>query len=168
MDSKFATMPRIVVCSVLVGVMAFGLFGCAKKEAEQAKAEETPTEDIAAMPEMMPAAVGTYMVEIGEAGMSQKITVMLHEDNTAMLTVDYMNGQPATTQNGTWSMGENEGVVNFTYGSEGTAMTMAMTLNGDNLTMDHDMAAAMGVPELVLVRQNAAEPVEESHEGHNH
>jgi hypothetical protein len=168
MDSKFTTMPRIVVCTAIVGAMTFGLFGCAKKEAEQAKTEEAPTEEVAATPQTAPTAAGTYMVQVGEGEAAQKMTVMLHEDNTAMLTVEHMNGQPAVTQNGTWAMGETPGTVNFTYGGEGASMTMPMTIDGDNLHVTGDMATAMGMPELVLAKQAAAAPMEESPEGEQH
>ncbi|MDH4038047.1 MAG: hypothetical protein OEX18_13220 [Candidatus Krumholzibacteria bacterium] len=170
MISKYSTMPRIVVCSAIVGAMAFGLFGCAKKDADQADAttDEMVTEEVAGMPESMPAATGIYVAEIGEGDAMQRVTVVLNDDYTAVVTVEYMNEQPAMTQNGNWAMGEMDGAVNFMYGSGENTMTMPMMVVEENLHMAGDMASAMGVEEIVLMKQVPDASAEESHEGHNH
>jgi len=169
MSSKFAAMPRYAVCAAIVGAMAFGLYGCAKKEAEQqAQTSETVTEEVAASPAMMPAAVGVYSAEVGTGDDAKKVTMMLAEDGSATMMVEYMNGQPSMSQTGTWSMGEMENAINFVYGGEGTTMTMPMMLDGDMLRVGGDMAMAVGAADLALTREAAEAAAEESHEGHNH
>jgi hypothetical protein len=163
-------MPRFVVCTAIVGAMVFGLYGCAK-EAEQAETtEEAPVEEVATTPAMAPSVAGTYMAEVGAADAAQKITMTLNADNTATMMVEYMSGQPAMSQTGTWAMGEMENAVNFMYGSEGATMTVPMMVSGNELKVGGDMATALGVTEINLVKQEAAAaPAEGSaEEGHSH
>lgn len=170
MFTKFAAMPRLVVCTAIAGAMVFGM-GCAKNEAEQAESttEEMPAEEVATTPAMAPSVAGTYTAEVGVAEAAQKITIMLNADNTATMMIEHMGGQPATSQSGTWAMGEMENQVNFNYGGEGTMMTMPMMVEGDQLRVGGELAAAMGVTDLALTRQAAGEPAaEDPHAGHDH
>jgi hypothetical protein len=168
MSTRFAAMPRLVICSAIVGAMVFGLFGCAKKEAEQAEttAETMPAEEVAVAPAETPAAVGMYLAEIGTGNDAQKVSVTLNTDNTAMMSVEYMNGTPAMVQNGSWSMGETPNTINFVYGTEGAMMTMPFAVDGDNLQLSGDPARGFGTSNVTLVKQPAG--AEDPHAGHDH
>lgn len=162
-------MAATIVYSAVVGMMVFGLAGCGKKEAaDTGKAsDEAQTENVASAPATMPDVTGTYMGEAGEGDAAQRLTLTLNADNTAMVKVEYLNGQPAMSQSGTWEAGANN-VINFNYGGEGSMMTMPMTLDGDHLMVGGEMATAMGVSEISLMKQ-MAEPMEEDpHAGHDH
>ncbi len=164
MSTKFAAMPRVAVCTVIVGAMVFGLFGCAKKEAEQADAttENVVTEEVAADTVSGPA--GVYVTEItGTEAPGQKISLMLNEDNSAVMSIEFMNNQPAVVQSGSWAMGEGENTINFVYGGEATPMTLSFSMMGDELHMMNEEAAGFGVAEIALVKQ-AHDP----HAGHDH
>lgn len=167
MSTRFAAMPRLVICSAIVGAMVFGLFGCAKKDAEQAEttAETMPAEEVAVAPAEAPGVAGAYAAEVGVADAAQKVTLTLNADNTAMMSIEFMNGQPSTVQNGTWAMGETPNTVNVMYGPEGAAMTMPFTMVGSDLQMTGEMAMGFGAPEITLVKQAA---VEDPHAGHDH
>lgn len=168
MSTKFATMPRLVVCSAIVGAMVFGLFGCAKKDAEQAEttAETTPAEEVATTPAMEPTVAGVYVAEVGAADAMQKVSLTVNADNTAMMSVEYMSGQPSMVQNGTWAMGETANTINFMYGTEGAMMTMPFNVDGSNLVLSGEAASGFGVPTLTLVKQAAG--AEDPHAGHDH
>ena len=165
MPSRFSAMSRVMFCSLIAGAMAFGVYGCAKKEAEQTKAapESVPMEEVTTTP----AAVGTYVAEVGADKAMRKLTVTLNADNTAAMMVEYMNGQPAMMQNGTWEMGATENDVNIMYGTEGAMMTMPFMMDGQNLKMTGETAMGFGAPEVNLVKQGAA-ATEDPHAGHNH
>jgi len=157
-------------CSAVAGMLVFGLAGCGKKEAaqDQASQESMPTEDVAPAPAAVPAVAGTYVAEMGEGDAASKMTLTMNDDNTAIMTIEHMNGQPAMSQSGTWAMGEGN-TITFNYGAEGSMMSMPMTMDGDQLHVTGDMATAMGAPEISLVKQAAAEPMEEDpHAGHEH
>lgn len=168
MSTRFAAMPRLVVCSAIVGAMVFGLFGCAKKEAEQAEstAETMPAEEVATTPAMEPSVAGVYVAEVGAADAMQKISLTVNPDNTAMMSVEYMSGQPSMVQNGTWAMGETANAINFMYGTEGAMMTMPFNVDGDNLVLSGEAARGFGVPNLMMVKQAAG--AEDPHAGHDH
>ena len=170
MSSKMAAMPRFVMCSAIAGMMVFALAGCGKKT-EQAKTDESmPTEEVATTPAMTPSVAGTYVAEMGEGDAAKKMTLTMNADNSATMMVEYMNGQPAMSQTGTWAMGEGN-MVNFSYGGEGTMMTMPMTVEGDQLHITGDMATAMGAPDITLMKQaamGADTTGTDPHAGHEH
>lgn len=166
MSTKFAAMPRLVVCTAIVGAMVFGLYGCAKKEAEQAESTEAmPTEEVAT-PATDTGVAGVYVAEVtGTETAGQKISLALNEDSSATMTVEFMNNQPAVVQSGSWEMGEGENIVNFMYGGEASTMTLSFSMMGDELHMMNEEAAGFGATEIALVKQAHDH---DPHAGHQH
>jgi len=155
----------LVLCTLTAFALMAFVYGCSKKTAEQAESTETTSEatDVATMGSPL---AGTYAADL--MGGTAKVALSLNADNTAMMSME-MTGQPAKVQNGTWAMGAAANMVDVTFTGQVGDSTMAMTMNfaassaGDTLALQN--GAAMGMPEMALVKQPAAEA---GHEGHSH
>jgi NlpE N-terminal domain len=154
------------LCSLAVVFMLVA-GACSKKEeaAESEAVEEvdtTPAETAAAP------AVGIYMAQMPAADTpGRTIMLTLNADNTATMSVDLMNGQPATVETGTWATNAMSGVdVTLQRDVSGTMVssTMSFAMMGDTLSLNSPVDAGFGDMGLKLVKS----PAGESHEGHSH
>jgi len=137
--------------------------GCAKKEeAAQEAVEEVDTTP----PATSPSAAGMYMAQVSAADTpGRSIMLTLNADNTASLSVDFMNGHPATVENGSWTWNAATNAVDLTLQRDvsGTMVssTMSFAMAGDTLSLNSPVDAGYGEMGLKLVKG-------ESHEGHSH
>jgi uncharacterized lipoprotein NlpE involved in copper resistance len=157
------------LCSMAVVFMLVAAGGCAKKEeaAQQEAVEEvdtTPAETSATL-----SAAGMYMAQMPAADTpGRMIMLTLNPDNTASMSVDFMNEQPAIVENGTWAMNAMSNGVDLTLQRDvsGTMVssTMSFAMMGDTLSLNNPVDAGYGDMGLKLVKSAAGE----SHEGHSH
>jgi uncharacterized lipoprotein NlpE involved in copper resistance len=143
--------------------------GCAKKEEAASEAVEevdtTPAETA-----VTPTAAGMYVAEMAAADTpGRKFMLMLNADNTAAMSVDFMNGQPATVENGTWAWNAGTSAVDLTVQRDvsGTLVssTMSFAMVGDTLSLNSPVEAGFGDMGLKLVKTAGDAP---GHEGHSH
>lgn len=142
---------RLLGVCIAALAMLLAIGGCGKKQAQQS---ETKTEEVASTPSPM---VGTYTCELSAADTPErKITVMLHPDNTAMMTTDYMNDQPAVTRTGTWAAAAGD-YVDVTFqpaaGDTTSPVTMHFMASGDTLMLTNSGEAGMGSMEMKMIKQ---------------
>ncbi len=157
--------------SMAIVVMLVALNGCAKKEDA---ATDEPVEEVdVTTTEVVetPAAAGMYMAELPAADTpGRSVMLMLNADNTASLSVDYMNGQPAVVENGTWAA-TGTGGVDLTLQRDVSGTMVSSTMNfammGDTLSLNNSVDAGYGDAGLKLVK-SAAAATEAGHEGHSH
>lgn len=150
----------------IVMMMLVVVSGCAKKDeaAEGEVVEEVDvTEEV-----VTPAAVGTYMAMAPAADAPNRtIMLTLNADNTASMSVDFMNGSPAVVENGTWAMNATNGVdLTLQRDVSGTMVssTMSFAAVGDTLSLANSVEAGYGDMGVKLVKSAAGD----SHEGHQH
>jgi hypothetical protein len=156
------------VCALTVLAMLALLGGCGKKAEEQA---ETTTEEVPAAETQVSPMAGTYAAEMTAVDASaRKVTLTLNADNTAMMSTDLMNDQPAMVENGTWAMGAGANMVDVTFqkqmGDVPTTVTLNFMASGDTLSLTNAEAAGFGTAGVMLVKQSAMG--EAGHEGHAH
>ena len=146
---------RTAAVSVLVVVAMLALLGGCGKKAEQAetKTEEAP----AAMSSPM---AGTYSVDLAtaDAAVTQKLTVTLNADNTAMMSMA-MAGQPAMgVESGTWAMGAGANMVDVSFskqvGDSTLTFVFSFAASGDSLTATN-FTAPPGVSETGMFPRGA-------------
>jgi len=138
--------------------------GCSKKDAEEV-ADETGDAVQGAAEEVAEAigspAAGTYTA----ASPGRMITLTLNDDNTASMSVDMMNDQPAVVESGSWAWNATSNVVDLTIQRDvsGTMVSsmMSFALSGDTLSMNNPVDAGYGTG-VKLVKTPAGE------EGHSH
>jgi len=147
-------------------MMLFVAGGCAKKDdaAEGEVVEEVDvTEEV-----VTPTAAGTYMAQAPAADApGRTIMLTLNADNTASMSVDFMNGSPAVVENGTWAMNAANGVdLTLQRDVSGTMVssTMSFAVVADTLSLANPVEAGYGDMGIKLVKSAAGE----SHEGHSH
>ena len=141
MMHRFVT---VLVCAVI-------LAACSKKEnsAEQAAVD----------PALKNSAQGTFAAELPAADSPGRVlTLTLNGDNSASLSVDYQNGEPAVVQAGTWTINSISNNVDVTLakapsGTETEIMSFAMT--ADTLALTNWMDLNYGQAGLKLVRAPA-------------
>jgi hypothetical protein len=146
---------RTAAVSALVVVAMLALLGGCGKKAEQAetKTEEAP----AAMSSPM---AGTYSVDLtgADAAMTQKLTLTLNADNTALMSMA-MAGQPAMgVENGTWAMGAGANMVDVSFpkqvGDSTVTFVFSFAASGDSLTVTN-LAAPPGLSETSMFPRGA-------------
>jgi hypothetical protein len=169
------TKSRLALNMAIVGAMLVLVSGCAEKEAEQAEAMDSGDMQTEMTTDVATGPAGTYWAEIAPAeGDGSKVTLVLNQDNSAMMVVDFESDQPNVTQSGTWEMGDAENVVNFNYGGEGSMMTVQFSMMGEELHMMESEATGFGVDEITLKKvaaendPHAGHSHEDGHEGHSH
>lgn len=151
------------LCSMAVVFALVGTGGCAKKKAEEAAETEAVEEvatDVAQAVGMQ--AVGTYMAQLPAADTpGRMIMLSLNGDNTASMSVDFQNGQPAVVENGSWAWNETASAVDLTLNRDvsGTMVSSMMTFAaaGDTLSLSNPADAGYGDMGLQLVREAAGE-----------
>jgi NlpE N-terminal domain len=127
------------------------LGACGKKQAQQS---DTKTEEVASTPSPM---AGTYSCDVPAADTpGRKVTMMLHTDQTAMMTTDYMNDQPAVMKMGKWAVATGD-YLDVTFepaaGDTTPPVTMHFMASGDTLMLTNSAEAGMGSMELKLIKQ---------------
>lgn len=161
----------IGLCSMAVVFMLVAVGGCSKKDAEEA-ADETGDAVQGAVEEVAEAigspAAGTYTATLSSADTpGRTLTLTLNDDNTASMSVDMMNNQPATVESGSWAWNATSNVVDLTIQRDvsGTMVSsmMSFALSGDTLSMNNPVDAGYGAG-VKLVKTTA--PAGE--EGHSH
>jgi uncharacterized lipoprotein NlpE involved in copper resistance len=158
------------LCSMAVVFMLIAGAGCSKKE-ETAQNEQV--EEVDTTPADTPAtasAAGTYTATT-PAGQTPgaSVTLTLNADNTAAISTDLMNGEPAKVESGTWSSNAMNGVdvtVQREVAGQMMSGTMSFAAVGDTLMLNNAGEAGF-VGGLKLVKTGAP-PAGESHEGHSH
>jgi len=147
-------------------MMLFVAGGCAKKD-DAAEGEVVEEVDVTTET-ATPSAAGTYMAQLPAADTpGRAVMLTLNADNTASLSVDYMAGQPAMVDAGTWMANTMGGVdVTLQRDVSGTVVssTMSFAVMGDTLSLNNAVDAGYGDMGLKLVKS----PAGESHEGHSH
>jgi uncharacterized lipoprotein NlpE involved in copper resistance len=151
------------LCSMAVVFMLVAVGGCSKKKAEEAAETEAVEEvatDVAEAVGMQ--AVGSYMAQLPAADTpGRMIMLSLNGDNTASMSVDFMNNQPLVVENGSWAWNETANAVDLTLNRDvsGTMVSSMMTfaLAGDTLSLSNPADAGYGDMGLKLVRQAAGE-----------
>lgn len=146
--------------------------GCAKKEEAASEAVEevdtTPVETATT-----PSAAGMYVAEMAAADTpGRKFMLMLNADNTAAMSVDFMNGQPATVESGTWAWNAGTNAVDLTVQRDvsGTMVssTMSFAMMGDTLSLNSPVDAGFGDMGLKLVKAAGDGHGHDDHTGHSH
>ncbi len=143
--------------------------GCAKKD-EGAEVEVVEEVDTTPAETTTTSAAGMYMAQVPGAPDTPGRAVMLtlNMDNTAAMSTDYMNGQPAIVESGTWTWNAATNGVDVTVQRDisGTMVTSTMSFAamGDTLSLSNPVDAGYGDVGLKLVKA----PAGESHEGHSH
>lgn len=155
------------LCAMAVVFMLVAVGGCAKKEAEEAAETEAVVEEVAQ--EVGLPAVGTYMGQLPSADTpGRTIMLTLNADNSASMSVDMMNDQPAVVESGSWAWNATSSMVDLTIQRDvsGTMVSsmMSFALSGDTLSLNNPVDAGYGDMGVKLVKSGA----EESHEGHSH
>ncbi|HEU4928866.1 MAG TPA: hypothetical protein VFU38_03480 [Candidatus Krumholzibacteria bacterium] len=158
------------LCSMAVVFMLIAAGGCSKKNetAENEQVEEVDTTP--AETPTTPSAAGTYAAQT-PAGQTPGASVMLtlNTDNTASMSTDLMNGEPAKVESGTWATNAMNGVdvtVQRDVAGQMLSATMSFAMVGDTLMLNNATEAGF-VSGLKLVKTGGA-PAGESHEGHSH
>jgi uncharacterized lipoprotein NlpE involved in copper resistance len=164
------------LCSMAVALMMATAGGCAQKESEEAAATaEEVVDEMAAS--SVPSAAGMYAAELPAADTpGRSVMLMLNGDNTASMSVDYMNGQPAVVENGSWVWNAVTSAVDVTLQRDvsGTMVSsmMSFTLDGDTLSLNNPADAGYGEMGIKLVKSAAGHEGHgdegHSHEGHSH
>ena len=155
MNSMTLRWRTLGVCTLTVLAMLALLGGCSKK-AEQT---ETTTEEV---PVAVSPMAGTYTADLMAADATQKVTLTLNADNTAVMSVAMSSDQPGMVKNGTWAMGAGPNAVDVSIPEQMGDSTITLTMNfaasGDTLTMTHTEVAgatlkdpAFGTLKLVKV-----------------
>jgi uncharacterized lipoprotein NlpE involved in copper resistance len=164
MLKKWMGMSLLAVAFMLVAG------GCAKKEeAAQEAVEEVDTAP--AETATSPSAAGMYMATLPAADTAgRSVMLTLNADNTASMSVDFMNGQPAVVENGSWTWNSATNGVDLTLQRDvsGTMVssTMSFAMAGDTLSLSSPVEAGYGEMGLKLVK--SAGEHDHSHEGHSH
>jgi uncharacterized lipoprotein NlpE involved in copper resistance len=110
-----------------------------------------------------------YMATLPAADTAgRSVMLTLNTDNTASMSVDYMNGQPAIVESGSWTWNTATNAVDLTLQRDvsGTMVssTMSFAMAGDTLSLSSPVEAGYGEMGLKLVKSAPGE----SHEGHSH
>jgi uncharacterized lipoprotein NlpE involved in copper resistance len=148
-----------------VAFMLVAVGGCAKKEAEEAAETEAVAEEIAQ--EVGVPAVGMYVAQLPSPDSpGRTVTLMLNADNSATMSVEMMNNQPAVVENGSWAWNSTASTVDLTIQRDvsGTMVSsmMSFSLSGDSLSLNNPVDAGYDPTGVVLVKTAVAE------EGHSH
>jgi uncharacterized lipoprotein NlpE involved in copper resistance len=150
--------------------MLVAVGGCAKKEAEEA-AEAEATDEVMeeVAQEVGLPAVGTYTAQLPSADSpGRTITLALNADNTATMSVDMMNNQPAMVENGSWAWNATSSMVDLTIQREVSgamvSSMMSFALSGDTLSLSNPADAGYGDMGVKLVKSAG----DDSHDGHSH
>lgn len=102
-------------------------------------------------------AAGVYLAQMPAASSPGiQATLVLNEDQSASLTLDYMNDETPINQTGTWQMASADQVrVNFTdQDGKPITNTIVFTLSGDTLTaLEYDQQQ-WGTAGLTLTRSD--------------
>jgi hypothetical protein len=148
------------LCSMAVVMMLVAAGGCSKKK-EAAESEPVSEVDTPPAETATTSAAGMYMAELPAADAAgRSIMLMLNDDNTASMSVDMMNGQPAVVENGTWAMNATSGVdVTLQRDVSGTMVSsmMGFAVMGDTLSLNNPVEAGYGAAGLKLVKSAAGE-----------
>lgn len=157
------------LCSMAVVFMLIAGAGCSKKEeTAQEQVEEVDTTPADTPATSSPAGTYTATTPAGQTP-GASVTLTLNADNTASISTDLMNGEPAKVENGTWSSNAMNGVdvtVQRDVAGQMISGTMSFAAVGDTLMLNNAGEAGF-VGGLKLVKTGAA-PAGESHEGHSH
>jgi uncharacterized lipoprotein NlpE involved in copper resistance len=112
-----------------------------------------------------------YMAQLPAADSpGRAVMLTLNPDNTASMSVDFMNEQPAVMESGTWAMNAMNGVdVTLQRDVAGTMVstTMSFAMMGDTLSLNNAMDAGYGDLGLKLVKSPAG-AAHDDHSGHSH
>lgn len=148
------------LCSMAVVFMLVAAGGCSKKK-EAAESEPVSEVESAPAETAAPSAAGMYMAQLPAADTpGRSIMLTLNADNTASMSVDFMNGQPATVENGTWATNATNGVdVTLQRDVSGTMVssTMGFAMMGDTLSLNNSVEAGYGEAGLKLVKSAMTE-----------
>ena len=142
MTHRFVT---VLVCAVV-------LAACSK--------QENSADQAAVDPALKNSAQGTFAAELPAADTpGRALTLTLNPDNSASLSVDYKNGEPAVVQAGTWTINSISNNVDVTLakapsGTEKEIMSFAMT--ADTLALTNWMDLNYGQQGLKLVRSSSS------------
>lgn len=151
------------LCSMAVVFMLVAVGGCSKKDAEEA-ADQTGDAVQQAAEEVAEAigspAAGTYMATLSSADTpGRMIMLTLNDDNSASMSVDMMNNQPATVESGSWTWNATSNVVDLTIQRDvsGTMVSsmMSFALSGDTLSLNNPVDAGYGDMGVKLVKTAA-------------
>ena len=134
---------------VALWVCAVVLLACAKKE--ETAQQGTPD------PALVSSAQGTYAAELPAADTpGRAFTLSLNADNTASMSVDYKNGEPAVVQSGSWTVEPTSNNVQVTLTREpagtGQPEIMSFAMTADTLALTNWMDLNYGEGGLRLVR----------------
>jgi uncharacterized lipoprotein NlpE involved in copper resistance len=162
-------------CSIAVLATVL-VVGCSKKEAEQAaenvadQAEGLAQEAAEQVGEAGGSVAGTYSATLSAADTpGRKVMLVLNADNTASMSVDYMNDQPALVENGTWAWNPTASAVDLALSRDvagaAVSMNLSFAMSGDTLRMNNPAEAGFGTEGMALVKEAAGEA---GHEGHSH
>ncbi len=122
----------VMVCAVVFAV------SCAKKPKSVA--------DVSA--------AGTYVGDLLETDApSRTITLTLNPDQTASMSIDYRNGQPAVVQSGTWNAGSSQ--IDLALEHE----SLSFAREGETLILNDSEDAGYGEMGLTLTKSTVAHPV---------
>lgn len=153
MSKKWMGLVSMAVVFMLVAVG-----GCAKKEAEEA-AEDAAIDEVVedvAQAVGVPA-VGTYMAQLPAADTpGRMIMLTLNADNSALMSVDFMNNTPAVVDSGSWAWNSSASSVDLTLQRDvsGTVVSsmMSFALSGDTLSLSNPADAGYGDMGIILVK----------------
>ncbi len=142
---------RIQVLWLIALVVATA--GCGKnKEAQNETVQD------AVDPAVEASAIGTFTAQLPAADSpGRAFTLTLKPDNSAMLSVDFMNQQPAVVERGTWAVEPvSNGIqVKLQGGPAAESKTMNFAIMADTLALTNWMELGYGDAGLKLLRSPA-------------
>jgi len=151
------------LCSMAVVFMFVAVGGCAKKEAEEAAETEALDEVVEDVSQAIGVpAVGTYMAQLPAGDTpGRMIMLTLNADNSASMSVDFMNDTPAVVENGSWAWNSTASTVDLTIQRDVSgaivSSMMSFSLSGDSLSLSNPVDAGYGDTGVVLVKTAAEE-----------